>query len=324
MVCARDILTCSTGRYPPVSPYPRCSSVLRDFRVRAGRARVFTGRCWRDCSNSAGSFMLMLPPDPGSSLPVYLVALGETLSIALLGTTLAAMFALPVCLLAARNIVPSNHLPVPGSPLSRYHPRCRYLDLGSHLGQVLWDSAHLPVFLRSSAAISALWQSLFSEAIEAADKKPGRRGPVGRRPSSPWRPVRLVAAGASDLAESGALLLRIEYAVGDHYRHRRGRRNRPSAGRTNPGAGMAKGIVPDSAYPRHGNGDRLDFRQTPFCDHRTAGNRVTSCGRASRSRPETRPARRQSARAWSAAVFRRHRRRCCRPPEPGVRAQGRA
>ena len=52
--------------------------------------------------------MMMIPPDPGSSLPLYLKALGETLSIALLGTTLAALFALPVSLLAARNIVPSN------------------------------------------------------------------------------------------------------------------------------------------------------------------------------------------------------------------------
>jgi len=49
--------------------------------------------------------LMMLPPDPGASLPLYLKALGETLSIALLGTTLAALLALPVSLLAARNIV---------------------------------------------------------------------------------------------------------------------------------------------------------------------------------------------------------------------------
>jgi len=52
--------------------------------------------------------LMMLPPDPGASLPLYLKALGETLSIALLGTTLAALLALPVSLLAARNIVRSN------------------------------------------------------------------------------------------------------------------------------------------------------------------------------------------------------------------------
>jgi len=52
--------------------------------------------------------MMMIPPNPGASLPAYLVAMGETLSIALLGTTLAAVFALPVSLLAAHNIVSSG------------------------------------------------------------------------------------------------------------------------------------------------------------------------------------------------------------------------
>src|SRR5258708_39329795 len=59
------------------------------------------------------STMMMIPPDPGSSLPLYLKAMGETLSIALLGTTLAAVFALPVSLLAARNVVPSIILRFP-------------------------------------------------------------------------------------------------------------------------------------------------------------------------------------------------------------------
>ena len=46
--------------------------------------------------------LLMVPPDPGSSFPTYLAAMGETLSIALLGTTLAAMAALPPLLAMAR------------------------------------------------------------------------------------------------------------------------------------------------------------------------------------------------------------------------------
>ncbi|MFX5622711.1 hypothetical protein ABTE00_21385, partial [Acinetobacter baumannii] len=37
---------------------------------------------------------MMLPPDPGASLPLDLKALGETLSIAVLGTTIAAIVAL--------------------------------------------------------------------------------------------------------------------------------------------------------------------------------------------------------------------------------------
>ncbi|MFX6334850.1 hypothetical protein ABTF54_19495, partial [Acinetobacter baumannii] len=57
--------------------------------------------------------MMMIPPDPGSSLPAYLQAMGETLSIAVLGTTLAALLALPVSLLAARNVIPSAWLRFP-------------------------------------------------------------------------------------------------------------------------------------------------------------------------------------------------------------------
>src|SRR5450631_2685745 len=69
--------------------------------------------------------MMMIPPDPGSSLPLYLKALGETLSIALLGTTLAAVVALPASLLAARNIVPSALLRF---PVRRFFDTIRGVD----------------------------------------------------------------------------------------------------------------------------------------------------------------------------------------------------
>ena len=73
--------------------------------------------------------LMMIPPDPGSSLPLYLTALGETLSIALLGTTLAAVFALPVSLLAAKNIVPSN--------IFRFPVR-RFLDSIRGVDTLIW------------------------------------------------------------------------------------------------------------------------------------------------------------------------------------------
>jgi len=73
--------------------------------------------------------MMMIPPDPGASLPLYLKALGETLSIALLGTTLAALFALPVSLLAARNIVRSN--------IFRFPVR-RFLDSIRGVDTLIW------------------------------------------------------------------------------------------------------------------------------------------------------------------------------------------
>src|SRR5262249_10145915 len=113
--------------------------------------------------------LLMLPPDPGSSLPLYLTALGETLSIALLGTTLAAIMALPVSLFAARNIVPE---------ILRFPVR-RFLDTIRGVDTLIWALVWINVVgLGPFAGVLAIAVSdfgafgkLFSEAIEAADKK---------------------------------------------------------------------------------------------------------------------------------------------------------
>jgi phosphonate transport system permease protein len=114
--------------------------------------------------------LMMLPPDPGSSLPLYLKALGETLSIALLGTTLAAVFALPVSLLAARNIVPSG--------IVRFPVR-RFLDSIRGVDTLIWALVWINVVgLGPFAGVLAIAVSdfgafgkLFSEAIEGADQK---------------------------------------------------------------------------------------------------------------------------------------------------------
>ena len=114
--------------------------------------------------------MMMVPPDPGSSLPAYLAAMGETLSIALLGTTLAAVFALPVSLLAARNIIPS--------PWLRFPVR-RFLDTIRGVDTLIWALVWINVVgLGPFAGVLAIAVSdfgafgkLFSEAFEAADKK---------------------------------------------------------------------------------------------------------------------------------------------------------
>ncbi|RZN31883.1 phosphonate ABC transporter, permease protein PhnE [Bradyrhizobium sp. Leo121] len=114
--------------------------------------------------------LMMIPPDPGSSLPTYLSALGETLSIALLGTTLAAFMALPVSLLAARNIVPSA--------IFRFPVR-RFLDTIRGVDTLIWALVWINVVgLGPFAGVLAIAVSdfgafgkLFSEAIEGADKK---------------------------------------------------------------------------------------------------------------------------------------------------------
>jgi len=114
--------------------------------------------------------LLMLPPDPGASLPIYLKALGETLSIAVLGTTLAACFALPVSLLAARNIIPSA---IFRFPVRRLYDTIRGVD--TLIWALVWINV---VGLGPFAGVLAIAVSdfgalgkLFSEAMESADRK---------------------------------------------------------------------------------------------------------------------------------------------------------
>jgi phosphonate transport system permease protein len=127
-------------------------------------------RLWSGLSQLGWITLMMIPPDPGSSLPAYLSALGETLSIAVLGTTIAAIAALPVSLLAARNVVPSN--------LLRFPVR-RVLDSIRGVDTLIWALVWINVVgLGPFAGVLAIAVSdfgafgkLFSEAIEAADKK---------------------------------------------------------------------------------------------------------------------------------------------------------
>jgi phosphonate transport system permease protein len=114
--------------------------------------------------------MLMIPPDPGTSFPTYLHAMGETLSIAFLGTLLAALMALPVSLLAAKNIIPSIFL--------RFPVR-RFLDSIRGIDTLIWALVWINVVgLGPFAGVLAIATSdfgafgkLFSEAIEGADRK---------------------------------------------------------------------------------------------------------------------------------------------------------
>ena len=92
------------------------------------------------------------------------------MSIALLGTTLAALLALPVSLLAARNIVRSN--------IVRFPVR-RFLDSIRGIDTLIWALVWINVVgLGPFAGVLAIAVSdfgalgkLFSEAIEAADER---------------------------------------------------------------------------------------------------------------------------------------------------------
>ncbi|QAU44797.1 phosphonate ABC transporter, permease protein PhnE [Bradyrhizobium guangzhouense] len=166
------------ARYPDVFDRPASSRLATPAMLAAALAIFVFGLVDLDFSPSrfiAGLSqlgwisMMMMPPDPGSSLPLYLQALGETLSIALLGTTLAALLALPVSLLAARNIVPH---------IVRFPVR-RFLDSIRGVDTLIWALVWINVVgLGPFAGVLAIAVSdfgafgkLFSEAIEGADQK---------------------------------------------------------------------------------------------------------------------------------------------------------
>ena len=260
--------------------------------------------------------LMMIPPDPGSSLPVYFPALGETLSIALLGTTIAAVLALPVSLLAARNIVPSNIL--------RFPVR-RFLDSIRGVDTLIWALVWINVVgLGPFAGVLAIAVSdfgafgkLFSEAIEAADRKQveGIRASGG----SALHEIRFGLMPQVLPVIAGQVLYFIESNT----------RSATIIGIV--GAGgiglqlaeqirvLAEGIVPDPHDPDGGGRDRLDLKPAALCHYRTARRHLALL---TYSPPRTRRVRRQSASVLSRAVYRRCPRRCCRPRGPDAPARG--
>ena len=166
------------ARYPDVFERPASARLKTPFMALLALAVFVFGLVDLDFSPSrfvsglrelGWITLLMLPPDPGSSFPLYLKALGETLSIALLGTTLAAVLALPVSLLAARNVVPE---------ILRFPVR-RVLDSIRGIDTLIWALVWINVVgLGPFAGVLAIAVSdfgafgkLFSEAIEAADRR---------------------------------------------------------------------------------------------------------------------------------------------------------
>lgn len=121
-----------------------------------------------------GSFVvLMLPPDPGSAARalLFVKALFETIAIAFLGTILAAILAFPLGFLAARNVVANR--------IVHFLAR-RTLDSVRGVDALIWALIWVNVVgLGPFAGMLAIMTSdlgafgkLYSEAIEASDRKP--------------------------------------------------------------------------------------------------------------------------------------------------------
>ena len=173
--------------------YPAAFTAQRKTRLRAGlvvavmaaiyaAALVYVDIPWPKLIpglRQLGWFLeLMVPPDAGGHLFLYLNALGETLAIALLGTLLAALFALPLGVLAARNVIPTALVRL---PLKRVFDTIRGVD--TLIWALIWINV---VGLGPFAGVLAIATSdfgalakLFAEIVEAADA----REPEGVRAS---------------------------------------------------------------------------------------------------------------------------------------------
>lgn len=138
------------------------------WRLGVEPSRLFSGlgQLW----NFLG---LMVPPAPtrGATLGLILHALAETLAIAFLGTVAAAILALPLGFLAARNTTLNGAV--------RFLSR-RGLDGLRGIDSLIWALIWVGVVgLGPFAGVLAVmtgdigtFGKLFSEAIEAADRKP--------------------------------------------------------------------------------------------------------------------------------------------------------
>jgi phosphonate transport system permease protein len=114
---------------------------------------------------------LMIPPSAGGSELAFLKALAETVAIAFLGTLLAAILSLPLGFLAAKGVI--------GGRIMHFMTR-RFSDSVRGVDTLIWALIWINVVgLGPFAGVLAIMTSdvgsftkLFSEAIEATDRKP--------------------------------------------------------------------------------------------------------------------------------------------------------
>lgn len=154
---------------------------LRDWGLWAAFLAVFAfGLWWIDASpmrivnglNKLGMLVvLMIPPWPGDGFWDYVFAMLETLAMAFLGTVIAAVIAVPLGFLGAKNIVPNW--------LFHFGLR-RFFDAFRGIDGLVWALIFVSaVGLGPFAGVLAIavgdvmvLGKLFAEAIENVDKKP--------------------------------------------------------------------------------------------------------------------------------------------------------
>ena len=115
--------------------------------------------------------VLMIPPLPGSGMWNYLTAMGETLAMTFLGTIIAAVLAVPLGFLGAKNVVPNWFFHF---GLRRIFDAFRGID-GLVWALIFVSAVGLGPFagvLAIAVGDVMVLGKLFAEAIENVDKKP--------------------------------------------------------------------------------------------------------------------------------------------------------
>jgi phosphonate transport system permease protein len=129
-------------------------------------------RIWTGLGKLGWLFQFLFPPSHGGWLTYFLTGMGETLAMAFLGTGLAAIVAIPLGFLAARNIVPNR--------LFHFGIR-RSMDGLRGIDSLIWALVFVSaVGLGPFAGVMAIAMSdigifakLFSEAIENVEREQG-------------------------------------------------------------------------------------------------------------------------------------------------------
>ena len=127
-------------------------------------------RLWNGLSGLGKILVLMIPPSPGELWVEILKGLAESVAMAFLGTFLAAIVAIPLGFMGARNVVTVT--------LLRFSFR-RVLDGMRGVDQLIWALAFVrAVGLGPLAGVLAIFVSdigilskLYAEAIENAEKR---------------------------------------------------------------------------------------------------------------------------------------------------------
>lgn len=131
---------------------------------------ITPGRIWRGASGLLVILRQMIPPSPGEQWRDILQGLAESVAMAFLGTVAAAVVAVPLGVLGARNVVVNA--------LAHFSLR-RVFDGFRGMDQLIWALAFVrAVGLGPLAGVLALFAAevavlakLYAEAIENADLK---------------------------------------------------------------------------------------------------------------------------------------------------------